>query len=305
MPELHSSQARIARSASWIGVLGLLALGACGGGLKLAYPDADFPAPGAAANVKMLTPGSGPVIELRYLPTKGDVTERDVRADIEVDSDVGGLSLELSLDQTFEIGAMDNDGIAFTMTIDDFEAEGSGQGVLLAMGLKSALEQAKRTEAQLDMRGRSTVALGSAKLNNAVQGLDTALELGTFVLPEQKVGVGARWVVLEAKAARSGVLRLVTTYEIVQLRGGKGMVKIDQMGLASEQAASVEDGIETTLEKMELQGSGELTFDIGKPFAGMFRFESKMEARIKAAGGGDSQTVDMTTTMKVTRQPDD
>ncbi len=193
------------------------------------------------------------------------------------------------------------DDAAFDVTTELREARFAGvEGVSVEL-LKSTGEELKslgggRSRGKMTPHGfRSQepfmfATAGGANRTQIAEALELSIEYLTPPLPEQPVGVGARWEV--ANTSKVGDIEVVETvaYELVDLTEYAGVIRTNLTHTAGPQATRLpgmpEGTADAELVALQGQGGGEIEFDLRSltPLGGKIIVQDTFDYRQKDAG---------------------
>lgn len=276
---------------------------ACGG--KKAPPAADFPALGAPAKLTMLDAGgSAAKVPLRWKAEKG-ASEKlamvlDTKMEIKAAGQTMPMNMAMRMDMDGEVVDVLADGSSvIRMVVQDASMdmpglEGSGDMV------KDML-RGMTIESTLDPRGVTTdtkVSGGGALMEQLGDQMDSSLDQLALPFPEEPVGVGSKWQALSTQETNNMQVRMVVTYELVELDGDKGKVKLSLQQYADKQKMDV-GGATADLDSLESDGSGTMEFDLTRPLFAKADLTLKMTAEMSVMG----QDADMKVDAKVSMSP--
>jgi hypothetical protein len=251
--------------------------------------------------VKLLEPGAEPRKALRFQPKAGD--KQTVALTLKTAMDMGtagGQSQSMKLppvviavesaikdvaadgDITYENVITDasvgDEPGAMPQVMEAMKASLAGVKGLIISGVMTSRGFSKRLETKAPKSGETLPAnarLFSGQMN---QGMATM----TAALPEEPVGVGARWEVKTMEKS-SGISKAI--YEIVSLEGERVVAKATITQSALNQGTAPGKG----------EGSGEVTLDLNRtmPVAG------QLTHRMSGSMGGSGQSKDMAMKMEM------
>jgi hypothetical protein len=139
----------------------------------------------------------------------------------------------------------------------------------------------------------------SQQLQQMIDNLRQQLKQLSSPLPEEPVGIGAKWKV--TMPLNTDALKLVQTadYELTELKGNNGKLAIKVSQFAKKQSMKLPNlppGTSAMLNSLKTKASGSATFDLTLPVPkSNLSLATSMAMTIKAQG----QTQDVTTDMKI------
>jgi hypothetical protein len=259
--------------------------------------------------VTVLSTGSGPKRPLRYKAAAGSKERIDLRMEASMSMAMEGMG-ELNDDaptpitMTMDIDVTNvaaNGDITSTFTFVDASMEGPG----LPPGTFDAIRGVTGTITMSD-RGlvRAMSFEGAKGLNPMIDQLmsSSGLDRMSPPLPEEPLGVGAKWEVTQA--VESGGMRIdqQSTYEITAMDAASVTMAMTVRQSAASQALTppgMPPGVQTTLMSMDGTGTGRMTLADGSlvPRTDM-SIDSQMTMDVSAEG--QSMRMSMRTAMKMT-----
>ena len=209
---------------------------------------AGYPAMGSPAIVKLLAPGADPKAALRYKIPAGFKTSGALSLAMGLSMNMGGMALPAmdlpGMKMTFDLAVTSvtpAGDVTYDVAFTEMTAEAAPgmdpSVVAMIQGSAAAIKDIKGT-ATVSNRGvvRSTTfdlnKMSDPNLKQALQQVSGQLEGMACPLPEEAVGVGARWEVRQAVNAGGMATYVRTEYELVSATG-----TIVQLRLKSETTA--------------------------------------------------------------------
>jgi len=278
-----------------------------------------FPAAGAPAIVTMISTGAAPRSALRYTPAAGTRQQMDMTVGMTMAMEVGGNAVPAMTLPTVRIGAdclvsevAPSGDVTFTMafTGTDIDAGADPTVATQFQGMYDALKSVKGS-ATISNRGVTRTssfdfgAVTNSQLGQSMGSMMEALKQVSIPLPEEEVGVGARWVARSTFAANGLTLFQKTEFELVSFDGKTMTLKSKAEQSALPQAISnpaLPPGAEVQLEHLTGGGSGTLRLNLNElvPVSDA-TLDSTMV--MKVAMGGNAQQMTFTTSLKLTIAP--
>ena len=164
-----------------------------------------------------------------------------------------------------------------------------------------ALLQGRRAQLRLDDRGTlDAVALAEDPLRQTTRPeLDELTQrlLGlTIPLPEEPVGVGARWTVVTVLRQGLGVVKQTARYHLVAARDGRLTVELTLRRVGEEQRVEVPGlprgaALDLVALFREVTGAVELELTAPLPTAGQLTLEARAHQRLRLADGAVHETI--------------
>lgn len=217
---------------------------------------------GPSIEVVLLDPGAEPRRELRLDPAVGAVESVTTVIEQGATVTVGGVaqsipSAAMEIDLVHTVAAVDDATITYVSRYEDLRW-GEGVEPLVAAELEDLRARVLGSEAQvvIDRRGQIVSNDFGAAMGEAagVQELGDQLSAAAMPLPEEAVGVGARWEVRSSMSVSGLAFRLASTFEITELTE-------DQVVTRAQLRMTMPPGLQNILgQSVEVQG-GELVGD--------------------------------------------
>jgi len=247
------------------------------------YRLSEFPAPGAAPVFKLLEAGEAPQRALRYRLAAGSTHKlvMTLRMSLGVEIDGRGAPVQRApaMRMVFDCKVTEADpaGARFDFGLTDppelFETEGIPPAVLEPMKKSLASLSAIRGHVAMTSRGvvkEANIQVGPGLDKGAeqmVQSMRQSMEQASVPLPEEAVGVGARWKMLH-RVQGGGV----TLYQVAEFRLMRFEGLIATLAIALEQFAPRQDmalpgapGARAELTSMQGHGEGHMAVDLTSP----------------------------------------
>jgi hypothetical protein len=279
-----------------------------------------YPAAGAPAIVTVLTPGAAPRVPLRYTIANALKDHLAMNMDTSMQIDMAGMAMPQMQMPTMKVGAdlsvtsVSATGdvtydLAFTgLTVDTSTVDPQLAGMFQGM---DADYKAIKGSATVTNRGvpvaskLDTGNVSNPQLKQMLDSLSTSLQNLSMPLPEEPVGVGAKWEVRAAISAGGLQSFQKTTYEIVSIDGKAVSLKTTTESTAPPQAMTnpaLPPGTDVQLQKLTGNGTGTATLHLDSlvPTSNAAVQNSMVMA---IAMNGNSQTMTTTVTLKIGVSP--
>jgi phosphotransferase system HPr-like phosphotransfer protein len=290
---------------------------------KASAPVVSTPAPGAgdskteansasaAANspVKLLQPGAEPRKVLRLHPKAGDKQSVTIALKLSIESKVGEMQTP-----AMKMPAMN---FALDFTVKDVSAEGDinydivmGEatvgdetGVMpqISQAIKSSLGGLKGATGSgtTSNRGLSRRMEFKAPAGADAQGAKLVSQMKEFVskaafqLPEEAVGVGAKWTAKMTMKSEGMTIDETETYELTSLEGERVTAKTTMVQSAASQKIEnpAMPGMKVDLTKMSGSGKGETTADLSHFLPELANADVHTEMSMTMNLGGQKQAM--------------
>jgi len=234
-----------------------------------------FPAAGAPAVVTMIAAGAAPRSALRYTPPASARQHFEMTMAMSMAMEVGGKSVPAVPLPVMKIGAdcvvtevAPSGDVTFTTAFTGAEIDTSANPALASQfeSMKDALTSVKGS-ATISNRGvvRSSAfdftKMANSQLAQVMGSTTDMLKNVSTPLPEEEVGVGARWEVRNTLATNGLTMFQKTDYELVAYDGKVVTLKTTVAQTALPQAMSnpaLPPGAEVQLERYTGGGSGNM-----------------------------------------------
>ena len=277
--------------------------------------DAPVTAAGPSVEVELLDPGADPRRELRLSPEPGDRGAVDMRMTMDIDLALDGqpapgveippmlMGFELVVD---EVSA---DAVTMSYTYDRVGLDGPDPGGMeqALKGIEGLSGSATTTRRGAYLDGRIDVPSGAdPAMAQMLTQFDQQMASLTVPMPEEPVGVGARWRVTTGLELNGVRVEQTATYTLQSFEGDDFTVDVEMEqrfvpGTIQSPGASVEilEGTGT--------GRGSMTGSLRFPMAmqGDVQMSSSMVSRISAEGQQQTMEQDQQVRMEMAPRPED
>lgn len=282
---------------------------------------AGYPAMGSPAIVKMLSPGADPKAPLRYKIPAGFKTSGAITVTMGLSMNMGGMSLPPmdlpGMKMSFDVavtGVTPTGDATYDLAFTDMTTEpapGLDPSVAaMIQGSAGAIKDIKGT-ATVSNRGvvRSTTfdlsKMTDPNLKQALQQVSSQMEGMAIPLPEEAVGVGAKWEARQAVNAAGMSTYVRTEYELVSATATSVQLRVKSETTAPPQAMSNPMlGADTQIQVEKLSGTNAgtvtLRLDGLVPTAEM---SGTTNTAMSISMGGQNQQMNMDIKMKTSIAP--
>jgi len=274
-----------------------------------------YQAAGAPAIVKLISAGAAPRSALRYAVPADAKEHMDVTLDMSMSMDMGGMSMPAMTLPGMKIGA--DVAVTAESPAGDITYTMGFTGMTMAAGADPAIaEQVQATSdfmktvtgsVTINNRGvvrTANIDLGkmaSSQLGQMLGSTSEMLKNALTPLPEEEVGIGARWEVRYLVDAAGMKMFQRMELELVALDGKTATVKVTTEQTAPPQSVSnpaMPSGASMQLQKMTGSGSGTAALRLnGLVSPGTLNVDSATVMQLDI--GGNTQQVSVTTSMKM------
>ena len=284
----------------------------CGKSADTGTP-APAPAPVVAApkpvatpsSVALVSPGAEPRQVLRYQLAKGSKSsfELDVDVDIAAGS-MGGpiptlvMIMDLTTDDVFPDGRMKVRSVVSKVTAKDragskitADAMQQQAAILVGIGIIGTLSpNGTLVDAHLDFGDKHLPDEMQAELGQLTKGFERV----ALALPDQPVGVGARWTTTKEVVESGAHMTAVTTIELTKLEGTK--LSFTRSAEISGPDQTIQQlGLEVAMKHIHGHGGGQGVLDLARMV-----LEGEMTDELSDELSGSGQTMQAAMTMKST-----
>jgi hypothetical protein len=281
-----------------------------------------FPADGQPPIVRLLSPGAEPRTPLRYQLDAGQTGRMTMRMDMSIAMDMGGMAMpampsptmvmesEIAVTEVAESG-----DVSFEITMTEAgveETPGVDPGMASAMqGMLQGSLKGMRGSGTVSSRGISramTFDLGEAadpQMQQAFGSMSSSVEQMSTPLPEEPVGVGARWEVLQRMDHSGAVTFQTLLLEVTAIDGPRVTLAVKADQQAPRQSMSnpgLPPEAVMTLQRLSGSGTGTMTIDL-TALVPTSEMSTKSNAVMDVSMAGTSQTMGVETTMTMTIAP--
>jgi hypothetical protein len=233
------------------------------------------PAPAASAPPKLtlLEAGSEPRQRLVFVPKAGDVADATMTITMATEVSMGGgqanavqpppmiMKMRIKVEEV-----MPNGDIRYTMTIPSAEL---GQGGSLPSQALGPLE--KNIKAMTGVSGGGLVSNRGVnksltmnlpadldpQMRDMMKSMEQSMTQMMVPLPEEAVGLGAKWKADTALNMNGLVLEQVANFEVVELAAGRMKAKVAVEQKANAQTVT-QNGVTFRLDSLQSEGTGEM-----------------------------------------------
>jgi hypothetical protein len=278
-----------------------------------------YPAVGAPAIVTLISAGAAPRSALRYTVSAGDKQHMDMTMNMSMSMDMGGMSMPAMTLPDMKMGAdlvvtdvSPAGDLTFTIAYTGVTV-GAGADPAIAAQLQTMSDNIKsfKGSATLNNRGVTRTAnfdlgkMADSQVGQMMKSMSDQLKNMSTPLPEEEVGVGARWESRQALDANGMKMFQKTQFELVAFDGKTATLKTKIEQTAPPQAISnpaMPPDADVQLQQMTSAGSGTMTLRLnGLVPTSDISVESTVVMQV--ALGGNTQQMGITTSLKTTVAP--
>lgn len=277
---------------------------------------AGYPAPGAPAATTLLSAGAEPRMPLRYTVANALKDQFAMNMNMTMQADMGGMALPQMNMPAMKVGAdlavtdvAANGDITYSIAFTGLNVDTSNVDPQLAamfQGMDADYKAIKGT-GTVTSRGVSvsskldTASVTNPQLKQMLDSLSNTLQNLSQPLPEEPVGVGAKWEVRSAVNAGGVQSFQKTSYEIVSITGKAVTLKTTTENTAPPQSVSnpAMQGVEMRLQKMNGSGTGNVTLHLDS-LVPTSTTDVQNNMQMSLSMNGDQQTMTTTVSVKIT-----
>jgi hypothetical protein len=266
------------------------------------------PVPAGAPAVKLLNAGAEPRQALRLHPSQGDMQKVALTMTISMDMGVGDMpgqamklpAMTMVMDVTVNNVTPEGD-ISYQMVLSDMSVA-AGENDMMAEAMKAGMGNVKGLTTVGTMSDRGISKSMNVKSTGAGQEmgqyLDQMHEAFAHVstpFPEEAIGPGAKWQVMQKINSQGMILDQTATYEMVSVEGDRAELKISITQQAANQKIEnpAMPGLKVDLVKMSSKGSGTVTMDLAKVVPPSADVDTQTEMSMAMNMGDQKQAMNM------------
>jgi hypothetical protein len=270
------------------------------------------PAAAKPATVVLLDPGKQPRARLRYVLPASYKGRVGMTMTMGMEMAIAGQNVNMRLPPIRMVMALGvteklgDEAVRCTFEVTDAEVMPGGDKMFETMRDKLAADIEKAVGAAgvmvLDHRGvvrnlDLTLPAGmDPQMKLAMESSRQGMEQMSSPLPEEPVGIGARWQV-DQRIEQNGLeLQQKAIYQLVRLKGKKGKLKTTLTQTATPQIATLPNlppGVKTEILSLTGAGSGSGDLELDQLIPRAFTIGVKTDTSIKVTGQGPDQTMQM------------
>lgn len=276
-----------------------------------------YPEVGAPAIVTLSAPGAEPRRALRYSFTKGHQDQMSMTMAMGMAMDMQGMALpSIDLPTAHMKATMTTNDISgtgdasITAVLDGMTWDAGGDPTILAL-LQSAGD-VKGMTYTVSMNRRGIMGktdldlskIANPQLAQIMGSMSSSLQSLSLPLPEEPVGLGAKWEVRQALSTGMRMYQRVQA-ELTAVSDHDCIIKVTVSQMAPPQAVSnpaLPAGIQASLDKLEGSGAGTMTirFDSVVPTS---EISSRTATTMSMDAGTGVQQIGLTATLKMSVAP--
>jgi hypothetical protein len=266
------------------------------------------------SQIKLLEPGKEPRKVLRLHPKPGDTQSLEMNMNLGLDLNMAGIAqpmkvpgMKMLLD--LKVKDVSSDGtIECETVVNGFEIATEPASPLADLmknslgGLKGLTISGKYSNQGVDLGGDMKLPSGTdPQARQQLEQMRDSLKNMTSPLPEEPVGVGAKWQVKLQIKSQGMTMDQISTCELISLEGDRYTTRSEVVQTAANQKIQnpAVPGLKMDLKKMAGKGTGTSSLDTSKllPLEAKIQFNS--DASFSMDAGGQSQAMDIKTSIEV------
>ena len=271
----------------------------------------------ALGQVKLLDAGTEPRKVLRLHPKPGDKQTIGMTMTISMGTKMGDAEtpaikmppITMTMDTTVKDVSTDGD-ITYDMVMGDATV-GEDPGVMpaVAAAMKAALGNIKGVTGTGTISSRGVAKRADIKMpatadpgmSQTMSQMKDAFSRMSVPLPQEPVGIGAKWEVHQPVKSQGMTIDQTATYQLVTLDGDRCVAKTTLAQHAANQKIqnSTMPGLKLDLTKMTGSATGEMTFDLTQLMPPKGNTEDHTEIAMAMNAGGKPQTMTMQMDMNI------
>ncbi len=274
-----------------------------------------YPAAGAPAAITLISTGAEPRTALRYKVPAGASAKTEVSTTMGMAIEMAGMALPEMKLPTMNVvtdvavtGVAPNGDMTFTAGIASMKFDTAGVDPTIAAGLAGVNTDLSSVKSSgvMTNRGITNQAFDLTKvtdpqLKQMMDQAGAAIQSISFPLPEEAVGIGAKWEVRSRVQSNGLDLMSKQIVEVVGIQGSKVSLKITTEQSAPPQAMknpALPPDAEVTLVKFNGTGVSTASLDLEKLTSeGVGDMTMAMVMQVKMQGM--EQNMSMTTSLKI------
>lgn len=288
-----------------------------GGGSAAAAENDVAPGKGGSGGaVKLLVPGKEPRTAFRFHPKAGDKQSLEMTIKMamgmkmgEVDTPIKIPTMTLQMDLTVNDVSSTGD-IKYESVLNEATV-GEDADVLpqVAEAMKSAMTKTKGLTGTgtLSNRGENkgydlkAPADADPQLKQTLEQWKQTFAQAATPLPEEPIGVGAKWEYKYPVKSQGMTINQAMTYELASVEGENLTIKVTLAQTASNQKVQnpALQGMKVDLTKLSGTGSGDLALDLAKIMPIQVTTQAHADMTMGMNAGGQKQTMNMSMDLNV------
>lgn len=240
--------------------------------------------PAAEGAAKMLEAGAEPRKALRLHPKAGDKQSVEMTLQMNMETKMAGMDtpamklppIKMALDVGVKDVSADGD-ITYQMTVGEATvANDSDAAGPMAEVMKAALAGAKGVTGTGTVSDRGVAKSMNVKLGNnadaqsrqTMDQMKNMLSGAVLTLPEEPIGVGAKWEVRKISKMQGFAMNETSVYELTAVEGDKVTVKVAVTQSQGKQKTlsppGAPAGMKMEITKLAGEGTGQISCDLGQ-----------------------------------------
>jgi hypothetical protein len=270
--------------------------------------------------VELESAGAEPRQPLRLAPSRGDVVRRSLTMKMKVAMRLGSQNIppkaipDVETVLLSKVGSVSEEEIRYSVRTESASSDGGADAsARVREAVDTAVEGLRKAEGTVvvSARGRTirfdvdVPGEQDANLRPTLEGFRQAFAQMFPWLPEEPVGIGARWTSI-THAKQNGLhIQQTARYELVERTGQRVTLELsfDQRAIDTAGADDVVPGATFEVEGFGGQGRGTVVLDLSEVLPASGRVESTTTTQSRVALGGKSQPVGMRVELELELAP--
>jgi hypothetical protein len=267
--------------------------------------------PQAPPVVTLKQPGAEPRRELRLKPKPGDKQTMSMLMRTAIEMQIAGMqnppmklpAMKMTMDMSVE-GVAANGDISYKFVLSGADVvDEPGVNPQVANAIRTTLQSSKGMTGSGVMSNRgfnkgTKVDIPpnvAPELKQILEGMKDSFNQIAAPLPEEPIGAGAVWDVKMTIVQQGMTLEQVATYELISTKGDTAQAKSTLVQNAANQKIVNPQmpNLKVDLVKLRADGTGEVTFDLGRIVPPKAVADIHSEASMAVDMGGQKQTMSM------------
>lgn len=261
--------------------------------------------------VKLLQAGAEPRKVLRLAPKVGDTQTMALTMKMGMEMKMAEMEMPamkippMHMDMNVKIKEVSDAGdITYELSMGDAKMDDDPDASPeIAKAMEAAMAGLKDMSGTVKLSNRG-IALdldwktpngANAQVQQTIDQMKDSMSHLTAPLPEDAVGVGAKWESTGTVKSQGMSLKQTATYELLSLEGDRVTIKTAITQSAANQKISNPSmpGLKVDVSKMTSKGSGKTTLDLSRILPQEGTMDLKTEMAMGIAVGGEKQTMTM------------
>ena len=286
---------------------------------KVDEKGADGVAKSSGPFIKLLDAGTGPKSVLRTKVEKGFNYALVMTIGMDMNTKLKGQELPVPKipDQAVTMGLLvtdvaENGDITYDFKLAKAAVVDDPQNPLRVAGImKDILKKLEGMAGKAVVTNRGITKTASfdipdglpKQLSRMLDSMSQSMHQVSSPVPEEAVGKGGKWSVVQTLAMSGLKIKQTATYEVVEIKGTTCKLKVDVGQNADPQEMDLPDapeGLKIHLVSFDSKGSREMTLNTTTLFPVQSKTEVNVKQQIEIGDGDDKRVIDQAITMRMT-----